>query len=211
MKTRISFLNGWPLLLLVGALCLGGCASDHSPKVKDIATNFTNYHQITAQEVFVNPELARLCVGASVGQVEKAREKHGPHANTAITIYMNDPAAKAFPARNQPYPVDSVIVKHKSFVPYFDSSGNDMTKATDNGVGGMIKRPPGYDPANGDWEYFYFEDPVALYFLKKPAKNESGRIATCVKCHAYAQRTDYVFGTWQQEGNSRVGPPQRGE
>ena len=57
-----------------------------------------------------------------------------------------------------------------------------------NGVGGMIKRAPGYDPAHGDWEYFYFE---------KPEKIERGRIATCVKCHAYAHTTDHVYGTWR--------------
>ena len=26
----------------------------------------------------------------------------------------------------------------------------------------MIKRPPGYDPQHGDWEYFYFEQPTTV-------------------------------------------------
>ncbi len=51
----------------------------------------------------------------------------------------------------------------------------------------MIKRPTGYDPDNGDWEYFYFEDPT---------KFEQGRIALCVECHRGAAATDYVFGGW---------------
>ncbi|MDB6068335.1 MAG: hypothetical protein JWR26_4543 [Pedosphaera sp.] len=58
----------------------------------------------------------------------------------------------------------------------------------ENGVGGMVKRAPGYDPAHGDWEYFYFDD---------AAKIQSGRIASCVGCHETAKGKDYVFGTWK--------------
>ncbi len=177
------------VMLLLASACMIGCASDHSPEVKDIAANYTNYHQITAAPVYVNPELATLCIGVSLGQVEKAREKHGPHANTAITIYMNDPAVKAFPARNQPYPVGSVIIKRKSIHGYnIGNSSSRIQPAAHTGVGGMIKRPPGYDPANGDWEYFYFENPKQI---------ESGRIASCVQCHVSAKGSDYVFGSWQ--------------
>jgi hypothetical protein len=191
------------ILLAVVCLSLAGCTSSHSPKVTDIATNFTNYHQVTAAPVYVNPELAMSCIGASLGQVEEAREKHGPHANTAITIYMNDPAVKTFPARTQPYPVGSVIIKRKSIHGYnMGNSSNRVQPAANTGVGGMIKRPPGYDPANGDWEYFYFEN---------PKKIESGRIASCVQCHVSAKGSDYVFGSWQRIGNSPIGPPRRGE
>jgi hypothetical protein len=56
-----------------------------------------------------------------------------------------------------------------------------------NGVGGMVKRHKGYDPANGDWEYFYFED---------ASKIESGRISSCIQCHSRASDRDYVFGDW---------------
>jgi hypothetical protein len=57
-----------------------------------------------------------------------------------------------------------------------------------HGVGGMVKRAAGFDPAHGDWEYFYFEDPAHI---------ESGAIATCTGCHASARATDYVFGSWR--------------
>jgi hypothetical protein len=51
----------------------------------------------------------------------------------------------------------------------------------------MIKRPSGYDPSHGNWEYFYFEN---------PSKIESGKITSCVQCHAGAADRDFVFGTW---------------
>jgi hypothetical protein len=53
----------------------------------------------------------------------------------------------------------------------------------------MIKRPPGYDPDHGNWEFFYFEDPVKI---------ESGKIASCVDCHNIA-RQDHVFGDWAKK------------
>jgi hypothetical protein len=100
---------------------------------------------------------------------------------------MNDPAARSFRENAASYPVGSIIVKEKKAMSYrAGDRSSAMTKARD-GVGGMIKRPPGYDPEHGDWEYFYFED---------AAKIERGKIASCVQCHAGAAGKDYVFGNW---------------
>jgi len=55
----------------------------------------------------------------------------------------------------------------------------------------MIKRRPGYDPAHGDWEYFYFED---------ANKVESGKMNSCIQCHSGAADKDYVFGGWARGG-----------
>jgi hypothetical protein len=71
-------------------------SSDSQPLVSEVAASFTNYQQITKTVVFVNPELAMLCRGASKEEVEAARIKFGPHANTGILIYMNKLAADAF-------------------------------------------------------------------------------------------------------------------
>ena len=71
------------------------------------------------------------------------------------------------------FPAGSVIVKEKV---------NDNGKVT--GVGGMIKRPAGFDPTNGDWEYFY-SDPQAGFTM--------GKIKNCAECHADAKAKDYVF------------------
>src|SRR5580658_1646182 len=66
------------------------------PSVSEVAASFTNFSLITKNVVFVNPELAMLCRGASKEEVEAARIKFGPHANTGILIYMNKLAADAF-------------------------------------------------------------------------------------------------------------------
>ncbi len=85
----------------------------------------------------------------------------------------------------------SVIVKQKQMMGYLDKDGRQIHER-DTGVGGMVKRAPGYDPKHGDWEYFYFEN---------TGKIESGRIASCVNCHVSAKDRDYVFGTWRKDGH----------
>lgn len=138
----------------------------------------------------MNPELAMLCRGASKEEVERARLKFGPHANTGIVIFMNPSAANAFATNGSVYPIGAIIVKQKTIHGYTDKNGKRIHEP-DNGIGGMIKRPAGYDPRNGDWEYFYFED---------AKKIESGRITSCVQCHSSAKDKDYVFGTWRKTG-----------
>ncbi len=98
---------------------------------------------------------------------------------------MNNLAADAFSLSANRYPVGAVIVKQKLVHGYRDKDGKPVNAA--NGVGGMVKRPPGYDPKHGDWEYFYFQD---------SSKVQSGRISSCVQCHDAAKDRDYMFGTW---------------
>jgi Cytochrome P460 len=160
------------------------------PSVAEITAGYTNFQQITKSVVFVNPELAMLCRGASKEQVDAARVRFGPHANTGILVYMNKLAADAFTTNASAFPVGAVIVKQKKVHGYTTKDGKRVHEA-DTGVGGMVKRSAGYDPKHGDWEYFYFED---------TKKIESGRIASCVQCHSSAKDKDYVFGTWRKIG-----------
>src|SRR6185503_6022795 len=132
-----------------------------------------------------DPELAMSCIGASWESVQAARKTKGPHAHTGIVIYMNDAAARTFAGKTGAYEPGAVIVKEKSAVGYREPvTGKFVHDAS--GVGGMVKRSPGFDPAHGDWEYFYFED---------AKKIESGHISTCVQCHSSAKSKDYIFGT----------------
>lgn len=148
------------------------------PLVREIAESYTHLTRVTKEPVPIDPEFSGACAPAVTVRWEESQQAHGPHAKTSLTIYMNPPAAEAFAARPaKPYPVGSVIVKEKRA---FTSQARD-------GVGGMVKRPPGYDPQHGDWEYFYFQD---------PARIESGRIAACVQCHSGAAGRDHVFGDW---------------
>jgi hypothetical protein len=150
---------------------------------------------MTTAPVRVSPELAILCVPATREHVDLEIKRSGPHAHTMVRIYMNDLAAETFRASKNDYPVGSIVVKEKIAGGYMSELQSPDNTGASNGVGGMIKRPAGYDPDHGDWEYFYADD---------TAKIESGRIASCVNCHQGAAPTDYVFGTWSDR--SEFGP-----
>jgi hypothetical protein len=162
--------------------------------ITEIAGGYSSYRKMTAGLVFVNPELAMLCIGASREQVESARTTKGPHAHSAVVTYMNEIAARDFRRSPASYAPGAVIVKQKTLLSYRGDKSRAGATATDNGVGGMVKRAKGFDPAHGDWEYFYFED---------AAKIESGRISSCIKFHDAARGADYVFGTWVCGGGQK--------
>jgi len=143
-----------------------------------VAGHYKSYRAMTKEPVHVEHRMSMLCDGGGVSNEEIRRRISGPHASAAISVYMNDPAAGAFESPGAMYPEGSIIVKEKR-------RGRDASLLT--GVGGMIKRAPGFDPDHGDWEYFYYENPATI---------QSGKIASCVECHARAKSTDYVFGFW---------------
>ncbi len=157
------------------------------PAVATIAGEFSSYRRMTAEDVLVNPELAMLCIGVSRGHVDIARQTKGPHAHTAIRVFMNESAARTFSRGSAAYAPGAVIVKQKTLLPTQDAGQAGRGVAAQNGVGGMVKRAPGFDPAHGDWEYFYFDDPTKI---------ASGRMTSCIACHDAAKHSDYVFGTW---------------
>jgi hypothetical protein len=160
-------------------------------RAEDVARDYAKLTLVTPEPVLVNPELAMLCRGASQRDISEAAKTFGPHAYTTVRIFMNDAASEAFKRKGVAYPVGAIVVKEKKGQGYFGAGSPRAALKTHDGVGGMIKREPGYDAGHGDWEYFYFED---------AAKVESGKIASCVQCHAGAAKNDYVFGSWAKRG-----------
>jgi hypothetical protein len=173
-------------VLILGSILLTGCSSSddvagdpHRDDIQQIASTYSQLKSMTPEPVYVDPVLSMLCRGLEPEDINAARKASGPHALTAVRIYMSNSAAEVFGRSEARYPVGSIIVKEK------DAWGEKGT--SHDGVGGMIKRPAGYDPEHGDWEYFYFES---------TEKIERGRIASCVQCHTGASGKDYVFGHW---------------
>lgn len=154
------------------------------PDIAHVAANYKMMQAMTKRPVIVDAGLAALCRGVQPSDVEAGRKTFGPHWHTAVNIFMNDGAATTFGATGVKYPVGSVIVKQKVAIENSTVLPGERSTA---GVGGMIKRPAGYDNANGNWEYFYFNDVNHI---------EHGRIETCVQCHRGAAGKDYVFGAW---------------
>jgi hypothetical protein len=160
----------WPLVF--GSLRLTAAAP--APEI-DAGSVFSFYKKLTLltpQPVIVSAVIAVACVAPpSAAVVEEERRHFGPHAEVPINLYANE-AAKANLSAGRPFPPGAIIVKEK------------LNGAEASAVGGMVKRMPGFDPANGDWEYFYAE---------RSGSFAIGRLDNCIACHARAKSRDYVF------------------
>ncbi len=77
-------------------------------------------------------------------------------------------------------PEGTVVVKE------FDMTGDGTKK----GLAVMVKKPKGYDTANGDW-YYDMRDTTGTVMPDPPA----GKIAMCIGCHGGYKATDYLAGT----------------
>ncbi len=138
-------------------------------------TFYRDFDRLTRQPRFVSAFMAMRCTTAtpSAQEIERERQTTGPHYRARVHLYANPIAVPTFETPGESFGVGSVIVKEKL------GAKNEVTA-----VGGMIKRAPGYDADNGDWEYFYYG---------KPGEFDAGRIENCVACHAAARKTDHVY------------------
>ena len=160
------------------------------PQSAQVIKNYKKLTCLTPEGVYMDPDLIGLCIGASSQQVVAAEKENGPHAFGRMKVYMNDLAKRALQSKSKAFPVGAVVVKEK-FIAYkanaFEVLGPEKGKERPTGVTGMIKRAPGYDLQNGDWEYFIQEE---------GSKPETGKITTCVSCHQKAKGPDHLFATW---------------
>ena len=146
---------------------------------KEVAVSYADELQLlTDKPQPSRAENSKACARATIIQTE---ETHGPHANYDLKIYSDATAKEAINDGTYPFPLNAIIVKEKR------KDGKVI------GVGGMIKRADDYDPDNGNWEYFYFEDMTEL------SDFEAGKIASCVDCHGPKTKTDAVIGNWRSD------------
>lgn len=146
----------------------------HGTIALSAACTYTGQTSVSGGQLAV-PSAAASKAGAKSNSSASAEAY--PHAVTGMHVYLNTLAEEALEKKAGAYPVGAMIVKEK-----LDQNG------TVTGVGGMIKRAPGFDAVNADWEYFYAD---------KGGKLAQGRIDNCANCHSEARKTDFVFARWQ--------------
>lgn len=139
------------------------------------ATFYRSFQRLTASPRYVAPLTALLCRMPAKETFDREQAITGPHTRVSVHLYVNAEAATAIADRAAEFPANAVIVKEKL--------GPNNTVAD---IGGMIKRAPGYDPANGDWEFFFHAADGAF---------ASGKLANCIECHNGGKR-DHVFSAW---------------
>ena len=142
---------------------------------ENVRTFYREFKRLTEQPRMVSLQLALLCGVPTQGMLDQEWKRTGPHAHALVHVYANGVAAEAIRASAERLPVGATIIKEK-----LDAKGVAVE------VGGMIKRAPGYDAANGDWEFF---------FSSKSGEFATGKLANCIDCHTGAKR-DHVFSVW---------------
>jgi Cytochrome P460 len=166
----------WILGVAVGSIALVAVSAELVVNQQNARTFYRDFTRLTKHPHLVAPLTAALCTTPSHAVIEQESRMSGPHYKSQVHLYANPVAIPAITDRKTPFPVGSVIVKEKL-----------ADGGTVSGVGGMVKRAAGYDPPNGDWEYFYYGD---------PGEFTSGRITSCSECHRTAKSTDYVYSVW---------------
>jgi hypothetical protein len=154
---------------------------------KVLLEGYARYACLTPPDYEVDAGLLMLCRGANPTDVVEAEKHTGPHAFAQVRVLMNLSAEAAQKSGTKTFPVGAVVVKEKVAhpYPYLPDAPRRLS-----GVTGMIKRAPGYDPANGDWEYFIQETGAPL---------EKGKIVTCIGCHQKAPGPDHLFARWLKQ------------
>jgi len=168
MKTIVAI-----LLFPVAALFAGDQPGAITVTEQSAFTFYKPFQRLTKEPIFVAPLTAALCTEGTPEQREREKAATGLHYRTLIHIYANSIAVDAVAQKSEAFPAGAVIVKEKLAA--------DGSVAA---VGGMIKRDAGFDPANGDWEYFY---------AAKSGGFSTGRLQNCIDCHGQAKATDYVY------------------
>jgi hypothetical protein len=154
-----------------------------------LVKSYKSWHKVNKEPILMAPRLVVLCAGPPAWNGET--NPHDPHY---FTVYVNKTGEAAMASSKAPaFPVGTVIVKEKLNAAK-DTKPELLTV--------MVKRAKGFDPANGDWE-FYVAD------AKGRASQE--KIQSCQSCHAkYAKEGDYVFRTYGDYGAVPVRRERRG-
>jgi hypothetical protein len=136
------------------------------------------------EPVAISAYIFGLCRLPTLPEREFSESEHG-HGR-----YLRDwanPQAEAGIARRgaPPFGPGSVIVKEKYVA---SGAGRDLVA-----IAMMIKREPGFEPTQGDWDYAYYEPDLGVIQTKEQS-------AYCSGCHAAAAASDFVFVDGLQPG-----------
>ena len=160
----------------------GGASGASNPSgLSELQSILDSYHSFapqTPEPVSVSGYLFGLCRSPTLPETEFLKSIHGD--GRYLQDWANPLAAQAL-ASEQPvtFPVGAVIVKEKY-------AGPKTLQPDLVAIGLMIKRAPGFDSAQGDWDYAYYEPALGIVQTEEQS-------AYCAKCHAGAAATDFVY------------------
>ena len=151
-------------------------AGKEMPSGSELIEGYRQWTRLNPEPEFIPSQTASLCAAPTTDQTRL--DKTDPHRDKFITVYVNELGKTAMTTQLNPvFPQGSVIVKEK--LPAKDSSSPELLTV-------MIKREPGYDPDNGDWEYMAVDGAGKVVQAR-------GKLANCQACHIMRKETGYVY------------------
>jgi len=153
--------------------------SDAGDKLALEISGYRSWTRVNPEPLNLPAPLDLLCRAPTLD--ERAETSRNPHRRKFFTVYVNESGRDAMMTAAEPkFPQGSIIVKEK----LLDKGGSKAELLT-----AMIKRGPGFNPTNGDWEYFVLNGEG----VKVEAR---GKLENCQACHSTKKETDYVFRSY---------------
>ena len=168
-------------LLFLAALTMIGCAevSRSSPKEPEsdlsALAKYREWTLVNPTPQFMAPASAIAC------DINLGRRESSPHVRKYVSVFVNPVGREQMMTKRSPkFPIGTMIVKQKLGSP--DSTEPELLTA-------MIKRAPGYNPENGDWEYLTLNGAATRIV-------EQGKLERCSSCHKSYDDSDFVTRTY---------------
>jgi hypothetical protein len=146
--------------------------------------SYRTWQPQTPEPVAISAYIFGLCRLPTLPEMEFLESEHGD--GRYLQDWANAQAEAGIARRGAP-PFDpgSVIVKEKYVT---TGTGPELVA-----IAMMIKREPGFQPAQGDWDYAYYEPELGVIQTKAQSDYCSG-------CHIAAAESDFVFVDGLQPG-----------
>ena len=136
-------------------------------------SKYRDWTLVNPTPVQMDKRTAALCA-AAVPQISNTQN---PHFDKYISVYVNEQGREPMMTKRVPsFPVGSMIVKEK----LTDKGSKEPELLT-----AMIKRPTGFYPDGGDWEYLVLDGSASKIV-------ERGKLDQCKTCHLLYKHADFV-------------------
>lgn len=161
-------------------------ADSHLAPILRARATYREWQPRTQQPVHISAEIFSLCRLPNLPETAFVESIHGH--DLALQDWLDEGALAGFAlftdntdTSTNPealsFPVGATIVKEK--LAYIDGEWQLFA------LGFMLKREPGFDPANADWQFGYWEESNDLWSGISEQRH-------CGSCHALAS-TDHVY------------------
>ncbi len=147
--------------------------------------DYKSWHLATLTPVAMSPAVSELCMAKVPSHT--LRHPPNPHMPSYFQVYVNPIGKEAFLDKSKPFPVGTMILKEK-LAGSSKVGLDELVKQTPELVTAMVKRVPGFDPDNGDWQY--------VVLLGDASKATTEGLKHCAACHASRKSQRFVFADY---------------